>query len=275
NSAVQGSAFLISYPLKGAETQNGGSMTSGRGQLTPQTAFAFIVCLVVLAIICQLAATVHGSWIEPPLWLALGLAIGIACRELGHLLGAAIGSIPIRLVAVGVGPLLWRRRFGETWFELRLLPDSGFVSAYPVVDSRWYRWALFLLGGVMGNVAVIFLVAGVGAGGGAPGPAGGVLWPRCVRSIVPYHREPFSFSAQGGRHPDADRRAAAPATAVAVSRPGGATPRGLCHGAEQVQQWKLAAHDDLGLVSHFVPRGVLPTCDRREQPPGFPGCAAA
>ena len=147
-------------------------MTSARGRLTPQTAFAFIVCLVVLAIICQLAATVHGSWIEPLLWLALGLAIGIACHELGHLLGAAIGSIPIRLVAVGVGPLLWRRRFGQTWFELRLLPYSGFVSAYPVVNSRWYRWALFLLGGVMGNVAVICLVAGLDAVGAAPAQPG-------------------------------------------------------------------------------------------------------
>ena len=152
-------------------------MKGGLGRLAPWAAFVFIICVVVPAIICELAATVHGSWIERYLWLALGFAIGTACHELGHLLCAAAGSIPIRLIAVGVGPLLWHRRFGETWFELRLLPFTGFVAPYPLVNSRWYFWVLFLLGGVLGNAAIVCIVAGLDAIGVAPEPADETLGP--------------------------------------------------------------------------------------------------
>jgi hypothetical protein len=152
-------------------------MTSGRGRRVQRTVLGIVICAAVLAIIRELVVMVHGLWIERFLWLALGLAIGTACHELGHMLCAAIVSIQIRLIAVGVGPLLWRRRFGETWFELRLLPLSGFVAPYPAVNFRWYRWALFLLGGVLGNVAVVFLVAGLDAAGVAPKPADETLGP--------------------------------------------------------------------------------------------------
>jgi hypothetical protein len=153
-----------------------------------------IMCAAIVAIICELVVMVHGlSGFERLLWIALGLAIGIACHELGHTLCAAIVSIPMRLIAVGVGPLLWRRRFGETWFELRLLPFSGFVATYPAMNSRWYRWALFFLGGVLGNVAVVCLVAGLDAGGIAPKPADETLGPvvlvqlyLIVMSLVPF-----------------------------------------------------------------------------------------
>ncbi len=173
-------------------------MTSGRGRLTPRTAFVFIICLVVLAIICQLGAAIHGSWYQRFLWLALGFAIGTVCHELGHLLGAAIASIPIRLTVVGVGPLLWRRRFGETSFELRLLPYSGFVSTYPVVNSRWYCWVLFLLGGVLGNVAVICLVAGLDAVGAAPEQAGESFGPVVFIQLYLIVVNLFPFRARVG-----------------------------------------------------------------------------
>jgi Peptidase family M50 len=176
-------------------------MTSG-GRAS-RTALGIIICAAVLAIICELVVMVHGLWIERFLWLALGLAIGIACHELGHMLCAAIVSIPIRLITIGVGPLLWCRRFGETWFELRLLPFSGFVAPYPAVNSRWYRWALFLLGGALGNAAVVCLVAGLDAGGVAPKPADETFGPVVLVQLylIVVNLVPFRARIGGTRTP--------------------------------------------------------------------------
>src|SRR5262245_32191287 len=169
-------------------------MTSGRGRLIPRTALVFVLGVAVLAI-CELVARAHDLlfvWLF--LWFVVGCAIGIACHELGHLLCAAIGSIPIRLMVVGDGPLLWRWRFGETWLELRLLPFGGHVAPYPPVNYRWYRWALVISGGVLGNVAVICLVAALDAVGAAPKQAGEVLGPivfaqlfGIVGNLLPFH----------------------------------------------------------------------------------------
>src|SRR5215510_6190677 len=167
-------------------------MTSGRGRLIPRTAIVFVLGVAVLAI-CELVARAHDLlfvWLF--LWFVVGRAIGSACHELGHLLCAAIGSIPIRLMVVGHGPLLWRGRFGETWLELRLLPFGGHVAPYPAGNDRWYWWALFLSGGVLGNVAVICLVAALPAVGAPAGKAGQFLGAIVfaqlyiiVRSLIP------------------------------------------------------------------------------------------
>ena len=150
-------------------------MTSER-RLRPRTDLVFALCVLVV-VICDLWARVHNFRIPPVDWFFVGLAIGVACHELGHLTFAAIGSIPIRLIVVGLGPLLWRGRFGETWVELRVWPFVGFVRPYPVVNSRWYWWVLFLFGGVLGNAAVICLVAGLDAVGAVPKQAGNFLGP--------------------------------------------------------------------------------------------------
>jgi hypothetical protein len=141
-------------------------MAGWRGRRALRTVLGIIMCAAVLAIIR-----------EQFFWFALGVVIGSACHELGHMLCAAIVSIPIHSIVVGSGPLLWRGRFGESWFELRLLPFSGFVAAFPPMKCRRYRWALFLLGGVLGNVTVVCLLAGLDASGFAPERAGETLGP--------------------------------------------------------------------------------------------------
>jgi len=165
--------------------------------------FFFVLCVAVL-VICDLVARVNGLfWIRQYLWFVVGCAIGIACHELGHLLCAAIGSIPIRLMVVGDGPLLWRGRFGETWLELRLLPFGGGVAPYPVVNYRWYRWALVISGGVLGNVAVICLVAALHAVGAAPKQAGEVLGPIVFAQLfgIVGNLLPFYANEGGTRRP--------------------------------------------------------------------------
>jgi len=85
----------------------------------------------------------------------VGLLIAIAVHEAGHLVCAVATGTPVRQMTVGAGPLLFRRRFGETWFELRLLPTLGFVVNYPAAIVHRGRIALFLLGGVLANAAVV------------------------------------------------------------------------------------------------------------------------
>jgi Peptidase family M50 len=167
-------------------------MTSGRGRLIPGTALVFVLGVAVL-VICELVARAHDLlFVGLFLWFVVGRAIGTACHEVGHLLCAAIGSIPIHRMVVGHGPLLWRGRFGETWLELRLLPFGGHVAPYPAVNYRWCWRALFLSGGVLANVAVICLVAALRAAGVAPGKAGQFLGAIVfaqlyiiVRSLIP------------------------------------------------------------------------------------------
>src|SRR5262245_27744512 len=100
-------------------------MTSARWRQAGWTVLGTIVGVWFLATLHEQWGIVPHLWSDPCLWLALGAAIGIARPELGHALYAAIVSIPIRLVVIGVGPVLWQRRFSETWFELRLLPSEA------------------------------------------------------------------------------------------------------------------------------------------------------
>jgi hypothetical protein len=93
------------------------------------------------------------------LWWLVGLTVAVAVHEAGHLLAAIVGSIPIRQLSVGVGPVLLRGRVGGAQLELRLLPFSGFVSPRYVTGLRKGPLLLFLLGGVLANVALICLLA--------------------------------------------------------------------------------------------------------------------
>jgi hypothetical protein len=175
-------------------------MRGTKGQPEPRTALVVGTC-VLLALICDLAARRHGFQMPAVEWFFVGLSIGALCHELGHAMFAAIGSMPIRLISVGRGPLLWRGRYGETWFELRVLPFGGFVRPYPLVNYRWYWWALFVLGGVLGNVAVICLLAGLEAIGATLDKEDNVLAAIGFAQvlIVVGNMVPFSVTVRGTR----------------------------------------------------------------------------
>src|SRR5699024_9181013 len=120
----------------------------------------FVICCAI-GVFLGYAATAHGFQTPLLVWFFVGYMIGVACHELGHALCAAIASIPVRRIQIGVGPVLLRHRFGEVSLELRLLPLSGLVWPYPVANIRRSRSALFILGGALGNAAVIAVVAGL------------------------------------------------------------------------------------------------------------------
>jgi len=105
-------------------------------------------------------------------WLFIATVLAIAVHEGGHLVCGLVAGIPMRQVTVGTGPLLFRRRFGELWFELRLLPLLGLVNPYPSATIRRARLAVMLLGGVLANAAAIALIAVITKGVAVTAAAG-------------------------------------------------------------------------------------------------------
>jgi hypothetical protein len=91
--------------------------------------------------------------------ILIGLALGAIAHEAGHFAFSAIGPISIKLVSVGAGPVVLRGRLGKTDLELRALPVGGFVSIVPYQNIRKPWIVLYLLGGPLGNCALIGLVA--------------------------------------------------------------------------------------------------------------------
>jgi hypothetical protein len=130
-------------------------MTGEKERLQHGTAAVFAV--FVLALIVSAAAgklpSAFGWW--------AGCLIGVAFHELGHLMCAFIAAIPVHRIVIGAGPLLWRSHFGDGWLQLRVLPLNGRVEVYPLANLRMFRWAFFLIGGVLGNLAVICIFYGL------------------------------------------------------------------------------------------------------------------
>jgi hypothetical protein len=121
---------------------------------------------VALLAICLSSTVASAAPLSPEISIGVrfvgffvGLVIAIAVHEAGHLVCALVTGIPVRQMTVGAGPLLFRRRFGETRFELRLLPTLGFVVNYPSAIVHRGRIALFLLGGVLANAAAVVAIA--------------------------------------------------------------------------------------------------------------------
>jgi hypothetical protein len=149
-------------------------MTSDKGQLQPWTALVFAICVSILAV-GAVVGPIQDFWLWQVvgygIWGLAGFAMGTVFHELGHAACAAMGSIPVHRIIIGFGPLLWRSRIGDARLEVRVLPlMAGRVGTYAPLDYRGHLWVLFLLGGVVGNLTLICLVAGLRLFGD-PGPA--------------------------------------------------------------------------------------------------------
>lgn len=58
--------------------------------------------------------------------LVIGIAVVI--HELGHALAARSAGIGVRAFSVGFGPILWRKKVGETEYRLSAIPLGGYVD---------------------------------------------------------------------------------------------------------------------------------------------------
>jgi hypothetical protein len=89
----------------------------------------------------------------------LGTLVGTLSHETGHMVAAMAVSVPVRILSIGSGPVLFSGRIGETTLQLRWrFWAGGFNLLYPMLIVQRYRSALFILGGVAGNAVLMALL---------------------------------------------------------------------------------------------------------------------
>ena len=62
------------------------------------------------------------------LFVALGLGLVIFFHELGHFAVAKWCNVNVHRFSLGVGPILWSRKRGETAYALSAIPFGGYVK---------------------------------------------------------------------------------------------------------------------------------------------------
>jgi hypothetical protein len=110
----------------------------------------------------------------------------IVVHELGHALAGRLVGLRIHHVVLGTGPRLLWIRWNEMIVHLRTFPTGGFVVGYqPQPRPRRWRQAVFVTGGVLGNIA--FIAAIVTAFDGFPSarhPTASVLFTMMIALIA-------------------------------------------------------------------------------------------
>ncbi len=98
--------------------------------------------------------------------------IATIAHEAGHTICGVLAGAPIRLFSIGGGPVIARFRLSYMTVLLRALPIFGIVYPYPLLVVAKPKLLLFYAGGALGNLAVVILIAGLGALGALSEPAG-------------------------------------------------------------------------------------------------------
>ena len=86
------------------------------------------------------------------------LSLLIVIHEAGHLAAARLVGMPVAGFAVGLGPKVWVRRWGQVEYSLRAFPLGGFVTP-AITDEDEFRAIplrkrlVFFLGGPLANLA--------------------------------------------------------------------------------------------------------------------------
>lgn len=98
----------------------------------------------------------------------------IATHELGHFTAAKLCGVRVNEFAIGMGPVLFQRRHGETVYSLRLLPLGGFCAMdedeasddpRAFTNQSWWKRLIILVAGagmnfLTGFIVLLFIVPG-------------------------------------------------------------------------------------------------------------------
>ena len=102
----------------------------------------------------------------------------IAVHELGHCIVAKLCGVQVNEYAIGMGPLLWQRQYGETLYSLRAFPVGGYCAMEGededtgnarsfVRQKAWKKFLILVAGAFMnfltGVVIILILYSGAGA----------------------------------------------------------------------------------------------------------------
>ena len=62
------------------------------------------------------------------IWVILFISILIIFHEFGHLVVARLSHIPVEVFSVGFGPVILKKKIGETEYRLSIIPLGGFIK---------------------------------------------------------------------------------------------------------------------------------------------------
>jgi regulator of sigma E protease len=62
------------------------------------------------------------------LWVVLFIGVLITIHEFGHLVAAKLSRIPVEVFSIGFGPVLLKKKLGETEYRLSAIPLGGFIK---------------------------------------------------------------------------------------------------------------------------------------------------
>jgi len=99
--------------------------------------------------------------------LAFGFLIAI--HELGHFVAAKLCNVQVNEFSIGMGPAIFKKKFGETQYSLRLLPLGGFCAMEGeeeesdneralYVKPAWQRLIIFAAGSFMNFIAGFLII---------------------------------------------------------------------------------------------------------------------
>jgi regulator of sigma E protease len=114
-----------------------------------------------------------------------GFAFVIAFHEFGHFIFARLFGVSVPTFSIGMGPVLWKKKIGQTDFSLSALPIGGYVhiandhddaknvpASALLKNKPYYQKLLIMLGGIAFNLlfAYIALIAIFSIGTSGPSP---------------------------------------------------------------------------------------------------------
>ena len=120
------------------------------------------------------------SILLPLIGFILTIAVVVTIHEGGHCLMAKLMGVKVLRFSLGMGPVVWRRRIGETEYCLTLLPLGGYVKMLGENDpdaevapqdrhrtyeaaARWRRGLIVFAGPAINFVLAFVLYAAIGA----------------------------------------------------------------------------------------------------------------
>lgn len=98
------------------------------------------------------------------------LSFLIFIHELGHFLASKYYKIPVKAFAIGFGPAIFKKKWGETEYRINILPLGGYVQPEGeqddqfkngLVNQKGYKRFVVLVAGIIFNFVLAMILFGI------------------------------------------------------------------------------------------------------------------